>query len=471
LFAVGVMMDFPIFHLDFMGNRMLIAIIAILHVLINHSLAVGLAPIVTYLEYRGWKNKNTDLDQLANKIMFVGFVITTSLGAMTGVGIWLSASLVSPASIGSLIRVFFFAWFTEWIVFVTEVVLILYYFLTWKASLKSDEAKKKHIKLGAALSIFSWITMAIIVAILAFMMDPGSWTETHNFFHAVFNPIYLAQLAFRTPLAMLMGGAVTLFLTAIFTTKGSKVRGEATQIAAIWILTWSIWVAVGSIFYYSVIPDMMFQNLSVAVGTMEFSSWYDSLLKLVGISIVSVIAIASYALFNKNKVHIIAAALPILLAFSLLTVFERAREFIRKPFVIANYMYSNMFRVSEYPLLKKEGILKYATYVKYNQVTEENKVEAGKDIFMLTCSRCHTSHGINSVVAKFRAMYGDATLNADAMKAYIEGMHNARYFMPPFPGNEAEIGALVEYILKTDEYPIPLEGAQETGVSISISRK
>jgi hypothetical protein len=37
-------MDFPIFHLDFMGDRLLIAIIAVLHVLINHGLAVGFIP-------------------------------------------------------------------------------------------------------------------------------------------------------------------------------------------------------------------------------------------------------------------------------------------------------------------------------------------------------------------------------------------------------------------------------------------
>jgi hypothetical protein len=464
-------MDFPIFHLDFMGNRLLIALIAILHVLINHSLAVGLAPIVTYLEYRGWKNKDSSLDHLANKIMFVGFVITTSLGAMTGVGIWLSASLVSPASIGSLIRVFFFAWFVEWIVFVTEVVLILYYFLTWKNSLKSEDAKKKHIKIGIALSIFSWITMSIIVAILAFMMDPGSWNETRSFFHAILNPVYLAQLAFRTPLAMLMGGAVVLLLTGIFAKKESTARSEATQIAAIWMLSWSIWVAVGSIFYYSVIPDMMIQNLSVAVGTMEFANWYNSLLIVMGVVVFAIVSISFFALFNKAKVHITLAMVPILLAFALLTVFERAREFIRKPFVIGNYMYSNMFRVAELPLLNKEGILQHATYVKHSTITDENKTEAGKDVFMLTCSRCHTSHGINSVVKKFKNMYGDAILNPIAMKAYIEGMHNARYFMPPFPGNEAEIEALVDFILKTDEYPIATEGAQEAGVSISSYRR
>ena len=131
-------MDFPVFHLDFLGNRMLIAIIAIIHVLINHAIAVGFIPLVTILEYIGYKRNTLGLtshqkwDNLAYKLMFTSFVITTSLGALTGVGIWFSASLVNPASIGSLIRVFFGAWFTEWFVFVGEVILIMIFFLTWK---------------------------------------------------------------------------------------------------------------------------------------------------------------------------------------------------------------------------------------------------------------------------------------------------------------------------------------------------
>ena len=47
-------MDFPVFHLDFLGNRMLIATIAVLHVIINHSLAVGAMPLVAAMEW--WCN-------------------------------------------------------------------------------------------------------------------------------------------------------------------------------------------------------------------------------------------------------------------------------------------------------------------------------------------------------------------------------------------------------------------------------
>lgn len=70
-------MDVPIiFHLDFMGDRLLIAVIAVVHVIINHALAVGFIPIVTLMEYRGYKLKklshseSEQWDELAYKLMF-----------------------------------------------------------------------------------------------------------------------------------------------------------------------------------------------------------------------------------------------------------------------------------------------------------------------------------------------------------------------------------------------------------------
>lgn len=210
-------MDFPLFHLDLLGDRLLIAVIAVVHVIINHALAVGFIPLVVLFEYRGYKESKINIalgkkwDDLAYKLMFFAFIITTSLGAITGVGIWFSAALVSPASIGSLIRVFFGAWFTEWIIFVLEVVFIMYYFLTWKKT-KDDPAKKwRHIKTGGALTIFSWLTMAIIVAILGFMMDTGNWGQSKSFLDGFTNPIYIPQLFFRTPMALVMAASIALF--------------------------------------------------------------------------------------------------------------------------------------------------------------------------------------------------------------------------------------------------------------------
>ncbi len=102
------------FSSGFHGQSLVDCMIAILHVLINHAIAVGFAPLVTLLEYRGYRagklksDTQQNWDKLAYKLLFVAFIITTSVGAMTGVGIWFSAALVNPGSIGSFNSGFLF---------------------------------------------------------------------------------------------------------------------------------------------------------------------------------------------------------------------------------------------------------------------------------------------------------------------------------------------------------------------------
>jgi len=467
-------MDFPMFHLDFIGNRLFFAIIAVLHVIINHALAVGLIPLVTLLEYRGFRERkeNPDTsakwDELAKKIMFVGFIITTSLGALTGVGIWFSASLVNSAAIGSLIRVFYSAWFTEWFIFMLEVVFIMLFFLGWKKSNESPQAKKRHIIFGAGLSLFSWLTMVIIVAILSFMMDTGNWLTDTSFFSGFFNPLYIPQLYFRTPLAMMMGGAFSLFLTMIFIKKDNPIREKATSFISLWLLVWTPLLAVGSLLYRAAIPKSMMGNLPTAIATMAFAKWYDSLLWIILAAVVVSILIALWGLLKPKRLPRAVFLIPFLVLCIFLGAFERVREFIRKPFVIGEYMYANGLRLEDYPLYKKNGVLPYATYIDTPTITPENKIEAGKNVFMITCSRCHTVSGINSVVKKFRLrMAPGEPLNEEAIKTYIPKMHQVWYFMPPFPGTEAELDALTAFILYMDKHPQYIHGAQSEGTPIS----
>jgi hypothetical protein len=450
-------MDFPIFDIGWVGNRFLFVVIAIGHVLINHALAVGLIPVIVGMEFLGIKQNSPDWDKLAYKIMKTAFIVTTTVGAMTGVGIWFSASLVNPNSIGSLIRVFFSAWFIEWFVFVTEVVLILLYYLTWQKWTKG-RAKLNHFKVGYGLAVFSWITMAIIVAILGFMMDPGNWHNEQSLLTGFVNPIYLPQLVFRTFLAGMMGASFALAMTYFFTEKGSEIRFKATRFTSAWILICALPTIVGGLWYWNVIPDMMVNNMSVAVGMQQFQSWYDTLSKLLIGGVLGVIAFALFAYLrprlNYPKLAFVA---PIVVLFATLGMFERVREFVRKPYVIGGYMYSNTMRVEDYPLFKQDGILKHASFVSTKEVTEDNLVEAGKNVFMLSCSRCHTTNGANAITDKFRNMYGtvDEPWSADAMKRYIKNMHNARYYMPPFPGNDEELDALVSYVKVLQYFPDP----------------
>lgn len=467
-------MDFPMFHLDWLNDRFLIAAVAIIHVMINHGLAVGFIPYITWLEFKGVQRAGKDQiadwqwDELIHNKMKVGFIITTTIGAMTGVGIWFTVALVSPSSIGSLIRVFYWAWFTEWLVFVTEVVLISIYYLTWTNANRSLRSKLKHIRFGAFLSIASWITMVIIVSILSFMMDPGNWNTHKSLFNGFTNPIYIPQLFFRTPVAMLMGGVFGMLLTTLFTKKGSILRSQVIKLGGKWVLAWTPFALAGAIYYWNAMPEAMKANMSTAVGSMDFAQYYDVLkYVIIGATALSIL-LAGWAIWKPQRINVAVVIVPCLFIFGFLGIFERVREFVRKPYVIGGYMYSNLLREEDYPLYKKDGILKHATYTSVHEITSENKVEAGQNVFMLTCSRCHTSNGINSVVNVFEKMYGRGKpLDEESMTAYIPNMHQGRTFMPPFPGNKKELEALVAYIKHLQETGESLSGAQADGIVVN----
>lgn len=462
-------MDFPIFHLDGAGNRMLIAVIAVVHVMINHPMAVGMMPLLTLMEYFGFKTGDARWDRLAHRILFVCFLITTTAGALTGVGIWFSTSLVNPYAIGSLIRVFFWSWFTEWIVFVVEVCLIMAYYLLWERMARDRVQKLRHIRMGLVLSVASWLTMAIIVAILGFMMDPGDWTTTPGLVTGMLNPLYLPQLAFRTPLAMVGAGLFAWFLLLFFVKDDPAFRRKAIRFIAVWCLGWLPLLFTGALWYRDRIPEMMRGNIDVAVATQQWANQSQSLLWITWASALAVVATVAVGLASPRCVPRGALVVPFVLLIALLGQYERVREFIRKPYVIGNYMYASGIRADDYPLLQKEGLLKFAAYARVREVTDENQILAGEDVFRIACTRCHTTHGMNGVVAKFNKLYGaDAAWDPKAMAAYIQGMHNARPFMPPFPGNEKELGALVAYIADIRATGRTLPGAQSEGAGLQL---
>lgn len=457
-------MDFPIFHIDFIGNRMLIAADAILHVIINHAFAVGALPVVALLELSGIRRKDARWDKLAYRLLKIIFIITTTVGALTGVGIWFSASLVNPAAIGSLIRVFFWGWFVEWIVFVSEVSLIMAYFLSWQTAGRSPEAKLKHLRLGIFLAVFSWITMAIIVAILGFMMDPGNWLTERTLMSGLFNPMYLPQLAFRTTLAMVMGGMTMICLIYLFTRHDLAFRTMVLRVISNWSGAWMLGLIVASIWYYQVIPNHMLANIPVAVTTQEYVSWNGRLKLLLIVGLFYVGRVLWLSVKRPGQVHGAKYLVSVLLLFAMLGQFERVREFIRKPFIIGNYMYANGIRVADYPLLQRDGILQHATYAGIREVTADNQISAGREVFEQTCTRCHTVNGVNSIRGQLKKMYGGKPWKSEVIAAYIENMHRARYFMPPFPGNKAELDALAIYLASLQKRAAAFNGAQINGI-------
>jgi len=439
-------LDFPIFQADFFGNRLLIAIIAIVHVIINHSFAVGMMPLLAFMEWWAHRTGREDWDKLLYRILAVAFIVTTSLGALTGVGIWLSTSVVNPAAIGSLLRVFYWAWFTEWVVFVCEVVLILFYFLTWKRM--TGVRKPAHIRIGIALGLMSWLTMAVITAVLGFMMNPGSWPQQQDLLAGLLNPAYIPQLLFRTCAAMMMAGSLALALCTAFTRKQTALRAEAVRSFAGWTLFWTVPMCIWALVYHQAIPIEMMVNLPVAFGTQAWAGSYTLLLQLtLGVGLVG-IAFNLWALLKPARAYSFVWLVPFLCVCLLMSQFERTRQFIRKPYVLAYYMYSNGVRPHESAYLVKTGLLANSAWAAHRSVSAENRIQAGREVFLIACSRCHTLTGANSVTANLARLYPGQNWSPEIIDSYIRNINGARPYMPPFPGNAAERGALAAYLAK-----------------------
>ena len=83
----------------------------------------------------------------------------------------------------------------------------------------------------------------------------------------------------------------------------------------------------------------------------------------------------------------------------------------------------------------------------------------------LTCTRCHTTAGVNGVIDRLENLYGSTAWDRDTVKAYLTGMHNVRPFMPPVPGSDQELGALTDYLLSLQKLRRPLVGVQSAGLS------
>lgn len=435
-------MEFPSVEFPWLGSGTVVAIIAILHVVVNHAFAIGGSVLMVALEYKGWKRNKPGLDQVARKMSKWILIITTTVGALTGVGIWFSTTVIQPYAIGSLLRVFFWAWFTEWIVFVTEVSLLLLYFYTWDKW--TGRKKIWHIRTGIALSVASWLTMAIITAVLAAMLTPGQWIETRSFWDAVANPTWLPSLLFRTFVAIAL--AVALFTPFIKKfAVDEPVKFDVLKDFGKWMLVSICFMLPFGAWYVSNLPEKALNLVVWASGLQGKELWF----QVINFSaLVIMLIMAIWLISRPQKIPFAASALVAFASIGLIGEFEMVRETIRKPYVIYDYMYANGIRVDQVEQFQKEGFLPNSKWLGVREVTAGNMDEAGKALFKAQCTACHTIDGWRSKRAFASRIQN---WNAEQLDSYIKNLHDARYFMPPFAGTDEERKALAEYLAKASK--------------------
>lgn len=145
------------------------------------------------------------------------------------------------------------------------------------------------------------------------------------------------------------------------------------------------------------------------------------------------------------------------LAFAATAATEQAREMLRKPFVIGQFMYSNGIRKSEVDKFNKEGYLTNTMWLKkedanspYQKIggaSEETKiVQRGEMMFRGQCAACHTRDGYRSMSNLLKDR--DEKSIKNLLQTLHENKEDSPYraFMPPLVGKEDEIEALAQYL-------------------------
>ncbi len=420
-------MNYPVWYLPSVGGGLLIAIIAIAHVVISH-LAVGGGLFLVLTERKAVKTGNNALLDYVRKHTNFFLLLTMVFGGVSGVGIWFIIALVNPAATSALIHTFVFGWAIEWVFFIGEIVALLIYYNRF-----DKMSAKNHMMLGWLYFIFAWLSLFIINGILGFMLTPGKWVETGNFWHGFFNPSYLPSLIFRTSIAVIFAGVFGLVTGAFL--KDREMRVSIFRYCAKWMYIPVIVLALTGLYYTKVISNDAFLNL------FHFNRESSPFITTIIVASFLLFGIGLITLFRLPKgIQVTGAFLLVAISFAWMAGFEYMREIARKPYVLYDNMYSTSVKPEQVAEINKAGFLATAKWSKIKEVTAENRLDAGADIFRLQCMACHTIDNYNGVKKL------SDRLTERGVEALLTGMGKVNTYMPPFTGTEVEKKALAAYI-------------------------
>lgn len=422
-------MNYPVWYLPETGGGFLIALIAVLHVFVSHF-AVGGGLYLIYAEKKGLRENSPAILEFVKKHARFFLLLTMVFGSITGVGIWFIIALVSPAGTSLLIHNFVFGWAAEWVFFMVEIAAAFVYFYTFG---RMDSAT--HIKVGWVYFISAWMSLLLINGIIGVMLTPGLWAENMDFWVGFFNPSFLPSLFFRTFIAVMIAACYGYFSASFV--QDIDVRKAMTRFSAKWALVSLFLMLPSAIWYISVLPEAAHTLVMGKSPTISgMMPW--GLVGIIGVLIIMLGGGIYRPRFNTKPV----AVLSLFCALAIMGSFEWIREAARRPYVINEVMYSNGILKSDADKLNSGGYLRNALWVENKELTDDNMMQAGEELFIHQCYACHTVNGINNDIVA-----ASGNMSFRALTKYIDTIHERRYFMPPFFGTDTEKKALATYIV------------------------
>lgn len=435
-------MNYPLWVVPYLGGTWVVGIISIIHVYISHFAVGGgiFLALAEELAYR--RNDNRMYDFLKQHSRFF-LLLTTVAGAVTGVGIWFSISLVNPDGIHSLIQSFTLAWAEEYLFFVAELATAFAYYYTWDRL-----PRDKHLLLARCYAIFSVFTLVIINGILTFMLTPGKWLTTHNWMDGVFNPTYFPSLCIRLLIMLAIAGMYALITSSMI--KESKFRTVMVRYAAKWLLPVFMLGPLATIWFLTQVPQASIDTVFTGIQSSGVGN-FSVLTRALYLSLVLSGTILLFAFFgpylNPKAFTFRIAVLFLICGLAATASTEWMREMLRKPYVIYNYLYSNGLHKADLEAVTHSGYLQQSKWAK--AVAEECRSDSdrGEAIFRFQCMSCHTLDGYRSMRRLLGTRDEDAIVNFLNILRSTDPQKNSYFgIMPPLAANDAELKNLAAYL-------------------------
>jgi len=437
-------MDYPIWDIA-MGGGVLMGIVAITHVIVSHF-AIGGGLLIAVTETLSVKRNDPEMRDLAKRSSLVLILFSTVFGAISGVGIWVVAGLISPAAISALIRNFVWGWAIEWVFFFVEIVAALIYFGTW-----NKISKRAHVMVIWIYFIAAYLSLVVINGIVTFMLTPGKWLETGAFWDGFFNPTYFPSLVLRTGIVILMAVG---FMVWPARKASDEARPRLNRYLGLWAVAGALISYAGYRWWEASLPDTV-RSLFLGDGALLDGLAMTRHEVMWSVAVFLVLSIF-FLLLMPKMAKVIPLVLISIMAFSFFGTYERLREGTRKPFIIHDYMFSNGVLVKEVGELNEKGMLSKARWAA--RVPATNSVEMGRQVFDAQCRSCHTIDGYLSIrelapedpdmtYSILYALYDQGEMFTALEPGEAVAMGDLNYpFMPPFVGTEEEMEALVDFI-------------------------
>ncbi|MDR0239656.1 MAG: c-type cytochrome [Deltaproteobacteria bacterium] len=435
-------MMFPLLQIPGLGNGMTIALDAVPHVVISHGVAIGTISIIVLFQTLAYAGKGEHWARTARTLLNPVVVVVTSIGAITGVGIWVITGALAPEGIGSLIHLFFWPWFIEWGAFTGEVIFLLALYYNWD--------KLVTIRPGLLVALgWGYVGMGVasavlISGVLGFMLTPGGWPWAKSFAEAYFNPTFVPQVVLRLAGGLTLG-SLFIMTWAAWRFKGwEEERGSVLRLAGGILPVAMLVAAISAYIYFSRVPQTYLTHWKFAVGTSALSQAPHLLPLANAVACLLILAMGLAAFFRRAALCRVLCIPAILFSFALVAEFERVREFVRGPYLLPGYMYANQVLLIEHAAGERTDapFLPNIRWVS-GKVGQTAEMTAGQAIFAANCGMCHSgAKGVNAISTRA------AGRPIDGINAIIGMTQGLGPFMPPFTGSEQERLLLADYIYK-----------------------